>query len=342
MKYFLVTGYRPSAHGCEHVYFGAAGDSTRRQMERLYQDARIDIPPLGEKSFLATRHFGRLSVFVHGAYDAFLLVTARSQRKAYLIATAFRAAATCILGQSPSGDSDAYLFELCSVPTKNMRRKDIVRSILQVGDAEMEPDIGVQMTIWSGTSLSHDQVAHACSISREALARPVILDALRHLGYSCTLHSGFMTGSFYQCHYSRDRRYIAHYAVERDYYENRFKYDMAFVSAFRGIECVLGKPHFKKNEVSELLANTDRQYDTSFAVQRHRSWHEVFSSKKKWWRYSDLIEYYLKLRIAVSAHGNPSPPHIVSEDQVFEIQYLLRSMISRILVVPNQEGESCE
>jgi hypothetical protein len=196
------------------------------------------------------------------------------------------------------------------------------------------------MAIGAGTGLDHIQITRTCNVVRQAITRPVILDALLHLEYSRTLVWGFMVGSFYESHYSRDRREFSRYELERMYLENRFRYDSAFVSAFRGIECVLGKPHFKKNHILGLLSKADQRYGTAFASQRHRSWHEVFSTKKKWWSYEDLIADYLRLRNAVSAHGNPSPPHIVMEDQVFEIQYVLQSMIADILIPKDRRTET--
>ena len=89
---------------------------------------------------------------------------------------------------------------------------------------------------------------------------------------------------------------------------------------------------FAETHIPALLVSTDRRYGTTFASGRHRSWHEVFSTRKKWWGYVDIVACYLKLRNAVSAHGNPSPPHIVMEDQVFEIQYLLQQMLTDILI----------
>jgi len=343
MRYFLVNGYSPSTHaphitdhGYSNVSFGWTGNPTRQQMARRYRDTGVDVPALGERVFLRAPRYGRLSVFVHGDYDAFILIVARSQRKAYLLGTAFRAAATCFIGQTPGNNYDAYLLELASSPTPDLTRRDLARSIAHLQDAERDPEIGLQMAIGTGTGLDHIQIADACRIAREAITRPIILDALLHLEYSRTLIWGFMVGSFYESHYRRDRQEFTRYQLERTYLENRFRYDSAFVSAFRGIECVLNQPHFKKADIERLLSAADRQHGTAFTTRRHRSWHEVFSSKKKWWRYSDLLAYYLKLRNAVSAHGNPSPPHIVMEDQVFEIQYLLQSMIADILI-PEQE-----
>lgn len=348
MRYFVANGYCPSphapqmnAHGYSNVSFGWSGNPTRKQMANRYKEAGVALPPLGEKVFLRVTRYGRLSVFVHGAYEAFILIAAISQRRAYLIANVFRAATTCFQGQAPSNNYDAYLLELASAPMPDLSRRNLARSIEQRYDGDRDPDIALEMAIGSGTELNHVQIARACDIVREAITQPVILDALLHLEYSRTLVWGFMVGSFYESHYRRDRRELSRYELERTYLENRFRYDSAFVSAFRGIECVLGKPHFKKTHIPGLLSKADRSYGTTFASRRHRSWHEVFSTKKKWWSYEDLIAYYLKLRNAVSAHGNPSPPHIVMEDQVLEIQYLLQSMIADILI-PNDRKEQTE
>jgi hypothetical protein len=145
-----------------------------------------------------------------------------------------------------------------------------------------------------------------------------------------------MVGSFYESHYSRDRTGMTRYQLERAYLENRFRYDLAFVSAFRGIECVLGKPYLKSRDITTLLSKVDKEFRTSFCSSKHRAWHEIFSSRRKLWKYKDIIAHYLKLRNAVSAHGNPSPPYTVMEDQVFEIQYLLQSMLADILI-PKKE-----
>lgn len=339
MKYYLVNGYRPSPHKpkmTEHGYittnFSFSDTSTRYEIARRCKESAVDLLPLGENVFLRVPKCGRLSVFVYGAYDAFILIAARSQRKAYLLGTAFRAAATCFLGMPPFSHDDVYLFELASAPTPDLSRLDLARSLAGLRDFEGSPDIAVELGLRTGTSLDHVQIAEACRIAREANKSPVVHDALLHLEYSRDLVWGFMVGSFYQSHYSRDRQELTRYELERRYLENRFCYDSAFVSAFRGIECVLDKPHFRKGEILQLLSEADGRYGTSFTSQCHRSFHEVFSTKKKMWRYADLIGYYLTLRNAVSAHGNPSPPRIVMEDQVFEIQYFLQSMIADILI----------
>jgi hypothetical protein len=348
MRYFVANGFRPSphapqkhSHGYSNVGFGRTGQDTRRQMARRYKEAGVPLPALGETVFLRVPGCGRISVFVHGPYEAFILIAARSQRKAYLLGNAFRAVTTCFQGQTPCNNYDAYLLEIDGGPKPDMSHRDLARAIEPPSLSGREPDIQLEMALGSGTGLDHFQLARASDIAGQAMSRPAILDALLHLEYSRILVWGFMVGSFYESHYRRDRREFSRYELERAYLENRFRYDSAFVSAFRGIECVLGKPHFKRAHIPALLVSTDRRYGTTFASGRHRSWHEVFSTRKKWWGYVDIVAYYLKLRNAVSAHGNTSPPHIVMEDQVFEIQCLLQSMLTDILI-PEEDRRKTE
>ena len=152
----------------------------------------------------------------------------------------------------------------------SMSRRDLAKSIEQKYRGGVDTDI-IEAVIGTGTILDDRQIAHACKIVRQSMTKPLILDALLHLEYSQTLVWGFMVGSFYESHYSWDRRELSRYELERVYFENRFRYDSAFVSAFRGIECILGKPHFKNTHISELLSKTDKTYGTAFTSGQYRS-----------------------------------------------------------------------
>jgi len=297
----------------------------------MYQKAGLPLPELGEKTFLRHPQIGRISVFVHGAYDAFIMVAASSQRKAYLLANSLRAVMACAYGNVPLEQPSGYLIEMPTLPTPDMTVEDLADLINRIPSGQQVDNIMLRAELRSGSGVDHIHLDEACRILSRAFAHTRVLEALMHLDYSRHLVWGFMVGSFYESHYSLDRRNLTRYQLERIYLENRFRYDSAFVSSFRGIECLLGKPHFRKPEIRDLLAGVDRSFGTSFATSRHRSWHEVFSSGRRWWKYDEIIQYYLDLRNAVSAHGNPSPPHIVMEDQVFEVQYLLQGMIMEIL-----------
>lgn len=307
-------------------------------MNEYYHEKGIKPPKLGETPFLVKPQLGRISLFIHGPYDAVLLIIAKSQRKAYVLANTLRAIITCYHGIAPWETFNGFLLEFQIRPTPDMSREDLVLAIAPTFIRDKSARMALEIDLGSGSGLNYIQLTNACGFASVAISHLPILDALLHLEYSRNLVWGYMVGSFYESHYCRDRQKLTRYQLEGAYLENRFRYDSAFVSAFRGIECILGAPHFKRGQIATLLEKTDHTFGTSFSSTKYRSWHEIFSSRRKWWRYEDLISYYLKLRNAVSAHGNPSPPHIVMEDQVFEIQYLLQDMIADIVI---QEENPC-
>ena len=166
---------------------------------------------------------------------------------------------------------------------------------------------------------------------RKAIRNPNIADALVHLEQSHYIVSGFMTGSYYCAHYRWDRRFENKYLREKKYFENRTRYDLAFVSAFRSVESILGKSQVRKHEIKASLTNLDSQYGTHFSSTKWVSHHEVFSGMRKFRSYEEVISHFLDLRNAVAAHANPKPPFILNEDQLFEIQNLAESMIADLI-----------
>lgn len=338
MRYFVASGYIPSPHPprragnvvTEH-HFGGRSGQTRRSIVKVFQQEGLSVPGLGETVFLRLNGTERISVFVYGPYSASILIVTTSQRRAYLLGLGLRAVLTCFFGLPPldTYQSCGFLLELSRRPSPEMDVGDLARLVSSSTAAARGGAQALRQALDSGTGLSHEQLRIGCGILAKAVSHPRLLDALMHLEYSRSLAWGFMVGSFYESHYRRERKTMARYDLERIYLESRLRFDSAFVATFRGLECVLGKPTLSNRKIPVLLANLDREFATSFSSKRHRAWHEVFSSRRKWWRYGDLIAHYLKLRNSVSAHGNPAPPYIVTEDQVLEVQLLLEQMLER-------------
>ena len=107
---------------------------------------------------------------------------------------------------------------------------------------------------------------------------------------------------------------------------------MAFLSAFRAVEALLGTSNLRKRDIESRGQMFDKAYGTSFATDRWQSPHEVFSSKRTWWQYPELIAFYLDVRNAVAAHANPRPPFRLTEDQVLELQRLVSYMLQMATV----------
>jgi hypothetical protein len=91
----------------------------------------------------------------------------------------------------------------------------------------------------------------------------------------------------------------------------------------RALEALLGTVQLKKEKVGKLLRELDDKFGTSFCSTQWKSYHEVFSSGRKRWRFDELITRYLAVRNGVAAHANPKPAFPLREDQVLEIQFLV-------------------
>jgi len=288
-------------------------------------------PKFGETVFFRNKKYGRISIFTYDVYRTFLLIVSRSQRKAYLLGNSLKGILSTIFGNEPVEKYYRYLLELSKKPSPDVTPLDIAFLIRPLPEEDRYENVSLANDILGGSGLSHLELQKACNILDKAIDSPNVLYAIQLLDFSYSQVCGFMVGSYYQAHYQHDRREASRYDMDKRYLESRIAYDTAFLSAFRGVEAVLQKPHFKKKDVKKLLATTDSIYGTDFSTAKYRTFYEVFSSRRKIWSYKDIIIHYLKLRNSVAAHGDVVPPDIIMEDQVFEIQLLLKSMFMDIL-----------
>lgn len=339
MKYFICNGYRPDplppilqADGyIESHVLTHRTDETIAQRKKLFKELGHTPPKFGENIFFRDPRYGKIAIYVYDVYRTFLLIATESQRKAYFIGNSLKAILSTLFGNAPTERNYRFLLELASKPEPEMDVFAIANLIQPLAEENKYENVGLANEILRGTGLGHFDLKKSCTILKNALEKPNLLYAIQLLDFSYSQVCGFMVGSYYDAHYSHDRREMSRYILDKSYLENRIAYDTAFLSAFRGIEALLDKPHFKKHEIKKLLFETDVKNRTSFTNKKYRSFHEVFSSRKRFWKYEDIISHYLKLRNAVAAHGNIDPPNIIMEDQVFEIQLLLKNMFTEIL-----------
>jgi len=150
-----------------------------------------------------------------------------------------------------------------------------------------------------------------------------LVGALVHLGQSRFLVNGYMVGSYYHSHYKHERLAKSDSEMERDYFENRERYELGFLSAFKGIESLLGVTQLTKSIIPTKLA--ERFGCTDQSSQKYTRMHECFLGYQP---QSDVVEMtvrFLNVRNAAAAHGNPTPPIELRavRDSVFEIQHML-------------------
>ena len=97
---------------------------------------------------------------------------------------------------------------------------------------------------------------------------------MNHFSESKKLFSGSMTSSYYHFHYKYDRKALKKWELEKRYLEMRYRYEIAFTAAFKGIESLLGVNYIKKHEIKRLLDNLNStiiSYDNHYAKR-----HEIF------------------------------------------------------------------
>ncbi len=338
MKYFILRGLLPEPISGAPHFGGNTVPTKRKDKIARWQlmGPPIPLPKEGDHCFLSIKGVGRISVFVHDVYDALLIISANSQEKAYELASPFRAFATVFLGCPPDDNAFEYLIELKSKPEPSQTIRKIAQLYNQIWQTPINLDVLVS-DLRSGSVIKQDRIRYGCNFVKNLISSQRLVLCLLHLERSHYLFSGFMSSSYYHYHYRYDRKAESKYVRRKKYLEDKTKYDLAFLSAFRAIEALLGTLNLKKKEIGEKVNELDRKFKTSLANTPWTSYHEVFTTRRKKWNLSDLISLYLDTRNAVAAHANPKPPFNLHEDQVYEIQRLVEHMLYQAAGQPNYE-----
>jgi hypothetical protein len=345
VKYFILCGLLPEVGPAGHrISFGGHIPSGRADRLRFWSDwpATGPLPQEGERLVVRCSSLGRMSVFVHDVFSAHFLVVARSQENAYRIAAPFRAFATVYLGWAMEEAEIEYLVELSRKPDPEDSTESMALS--HVGSGGYEPDDAlVAQHLETGWVLATEQIAAASSFLDSVLQSDRHVLALRYLERSHYLLSGFMSSSYYHFHYSRDRVSQTPYWRRKMYLERSSVYDLSFLSAFRALEALLGcgARSLEGRQILPGLLSLDHEFGTNLATEIWESFHHVFTARRRLWSYGELIQQFLDTRNAVAAHANPSPPFPLYEDQVFELQRLVASMLRETALSEGGRDKSC-
>jgi len=164
---------------------------------------------------------------------------------------------------------------------------------------------------------------------KKAWNNDALIGAFNHLLESRFLFCGFMTGSYYTCHYRVDRKATPKWEIEKRYYEDRYRFESAFLAAFKGIERFFGELNMKEKNIPKILARYPNPNINEKTIY-YRA-HEIFSGLPEKVTYGNLLSHFLKLRNAAAAHGNKKPAAdcILIEDHIFEIQLFLIELLDK-------------
>ncbi len=260
-----------------------------------------------------------------------LIIKTDERNIAYRLAYLIRGFYTVIIQISPfaSFGHDCMLYEFINKPTKDWDDEKWLNELNpEVHDYYAEiPFLKIEINRGTGifTYLEEELLV---SYLTNIFNNDHIIESLNHLFHSYCLFDGNMNGSYYHAHYKRDRYEIKHEVIEKFYYESKQTYELAFLSAFKGIESLLKVNDIKKKQIKMILANCE--YDFIDPNNFYTRYFEIFSGHEEQVKQEDLIRHFIELRNTVGAHANKQPPknHIITSDNIYEIQFFLSNMIN--------------
>jgi hypothetical protein len=334
-RYYLLSGFLVPLYEDVEISIGIVGLFPRsRREDKAYREAFWEDEGIGPPCNYTVAKLDQQSqvrvVFYHVDEGRFL-IKAPNRRVAYDIARAIQAYFFLRTGYTPPLDRSTYLLsELNRVPQPSWTPRDLL-SELQAVDSTIGPEY-ISAFEAEAEKMVQPEEMRGLAPHIDAILRDTHLnEALTHLGHSRFLCFGLMVGSFYMCHYRPERAATPWREMEKRYLESRERYELAFLSAFKGIERFLRVNQVRPGDIDRLLRRLP--YRDVGPDTRYERFHEIFSGHPRYVNYRDLIGHFLDLRNSVAAHANPSPPksRVLTEDAVFEIQLFLTELCNKAL-----------
>lgn len=302
-EYYLLTGY---------LIRDTSKDTDDRQFPQNY-------------TFLELKQDVKIYIAYHKSNKIFLgnfVIETNSMAEAYHVADIIKGFYNVFYSWSPRVVG-FYLKKLRNIPNAKWTTADVNNAII-------DEDISIDSkSVDNGQVLIGESLEHLKCMFTKFYTNDNLCESLNHLSESRYLFDGFMTDSYYECHYKNDRAEMPEWLKEKMFYENRYRYQSAFIAAFKGIESFFKVNDFKEREIERLFNNIN-YHDINFDTIYKRRF-EIFLGEPKEIKYGELLAHFLKLRNVVAAHHNKKPPVIITEDNIHEIQAFLLELICKAL-----------
>lgn len=330
-RYYLLMDYTVpifTDYGNGHISMtGPLKDSSEEKAEFYRENPHIPFPRT--KRILDLERDLKLYVAFYDVDVGHFVIKARSRRNAYKLATILRALFSFFYGWQPDERSGHYfLQEIKRLPQPDWDDKRMLAELQEVNYGVSEHLI---YELRHGYSVMERAYSEVPSFITRIWGNTDLIEALDHMLESRFLFCGFMVGSYYLCHYAKDRKFVPKWEMEKRYFENRFRYETAFIAAFKGIERFFGVNNVKKHKVDAIVNRCSHLGITPDTV--YTRYHEIFSGHNQKLTYRELICHFLQLRNIVAAHGSRKPPAGAKliEDNIFEIQLFLMELICKAI-----------
>lgn len=303
-------------------------DSNYLQERReYYKSANLNLP----KNYRVSRIDSNTSlhvVFLEVDQGLFL-IKAPSQLIAYRVLDSMNGGFFYMSGDCLDFDNiNPRLLDVRAVPQSSWTSETLFE---QLKDSHLYRQYSVIGELNCGRLVEYSEMTPLGPLVERLYTDDDLSAALNHLGHSRAMFNGFMVGSYYEIHYRDEREDVTAYEMEKRFFENRLTYELAFLSAFKGIERFLGVNQIKRSNIRNLLIKADAEGVEPSS--RHMRAFEIFSGLDEEISYESIIVHFLNIRNVVAAHSNLTPPEelIISEDTIREIQYFLWTLCRKSL-----------
>lgn len=325
--YYLLLGYLIPVYTSYGGEIHLNPDVPEREKREYYETMNVSLP----RNYTLLK-VGRLEVKVvyYNVDEGRLLIKAPSRREAYSVANAIRGFLGNVEGLFPDDRSFTYyLQELTKIPQPGWSKEDLIKSLK--ANLTYPNGMFLELELEKGYGVDKNTLDNLVKFLPSVIRDTDLRESLDHLLESRFLVCGFMTGSYYTCHYRADRSAMSRGELEKIYLENCHRLETAFVAAFKGIERYFRVNQIKEDRIDRLFRNI--KYDGITFNSTYKRHFEIFVGLPENTSYGELISHFLKIRNAVAAHGNREPPEdlIVTEDSVLEIQEFLSELIGKAL-----------
>lgn len=285
----------------------------------------IDITDKYKRSQLFTREKGEWSIYIQRTEkNAFKLVlSCKSRKEAYYLLDLIKCFYTVIIQILPLGafDNDTQIIEFMRLPKDTWTKDDWLVNVNSKVHNFHEYDFEFKNYLDSGLGIfTYDEAEKLINIIKICYSDYRLIESFRNLYQSLLLLNGNINSSYYNSHYQRERPDVNKDIIEKAYYENREKYELSFIAAFKAIERLLNVNDIKKNEISKVLNESDLGFVK--AESKYERYFEIFNGNTKYSTYEEMVYHFLDIRNTVGAHANKKPPieKIISFDSIYEVQ----------------------
>lgn len=325
-KYYILTDYLVPVF-YKGASFGPIRNSSIRGKRIRYRKDGIKFPRNVTLIKFSDKY--DLKVVYYEFDIGHFLIKAPSRCEAYFLAYLIRGFFGIFLGWIPYDSSNYYfLQEVNKIPKPTWTESDLLKELKQINYGD---DLLLILHLSGGHIIDEESIKNLKKFINATINNSMLIESINNLLESRFLFNGYMVDSYYHIHYKHDRRDTSELELEKRYYENRYIYELAFLSAFKGIEGYFGVNSIKKSKVKSMFKKVKhRDVKPETVYTRH---HEIFSGSNEKITYEEIIIHFLLTRNVIAAHSNKKPPsHLkFSEDNIFEIQRFLSELIIKAI-----------